>query len=156
MNLLFTKWLCPTYAGKKYATFALNFLNLPGAPVSFIEISGCGGDEDGSNDMHPFPPPSLSSSTFSSNYYGFLCESSGTAEGRWGTGRPPHGPPAPERRGVERERDDGETNEAQCSLAPPVDPLLRPPSVLPPSLSRPTSLSPPPAPSDRRTASECE
>ena len=36
VNFVFTKWLRPTYAGKKYATFALNSPNLPQAPVSLL------------------------------------------------------------------------------------------------------------------------
>ena len=37
VNFVFTKWLRPTYAGQKYAIFALNSLNLHRAPVSLVE-----------------------------------------------------------------------------------------------------------------------
>ena len=36
MNFVFTRRLRLTYAGQRYATFALNSLNLPRAPVSFL------------------------------------------------------------------------------------------------------------------------
>ena len=38
MNFVFTKWLRPTYAGQKYAIFALNSLNLHQAPVPLFPI----------------------------------------------------------------------------------------------------------------------
>ena len=36
VNFVFTKWLRPTYAGQKYAIFALNSLNLHRAPVPLV------------------------------------------------------------------------------------------------------------------------
>ena len=36
VNFVFTKWLRPTYAGQKYAIFALNSLNLHQAPVPLV------------------------------------------------------------------------------------------------------------------------
>ena len=36
VNFVFTKWLRPTYAGQKYALFALNSLNLHRAPVPLL------------------------------------------------------------------------------------------------------------------------
>ena len=36
VNFVFTKWLRPTYADKKYAIFARNSLNLHLAPVSLV------------------------------------------------------------------------------------------------------------------------
>ena len=38
VNFVFTKRLRPTYAGKKYAIFALNSLNLPRAPVALYPM----------------------------------------------------------------------------------------------------------------------
>ena len=37
VNFVFTKWLRPTYAGQKYAIFALNSLNLHRAPVPLTD-----------------------------------------------------------------------------------------------------------------------
>ena len=34
VNVVFTKWLRPTYTGKKYAVFAFDALNLRRAPAS--------------------------------------------------------------------------------------------------------------------------
>ena len=41
VNFVFTKWLRPTYAGQKYAIFALNSLNLHRAPVPLIRTHVC-------------------------------------------------------------------------------------------------------------------
>ena len=39
VNFVFTKWLRPTYAGQKYAIFALNSLNLHRAPVTLVQAT---------------------------------------------------------------------------------------------------------------------